>query len=317
MADAQRAPCSHRHHPACSRLLRASGVPPPSFGSSEHPFSFLPEGGRSSAASVPLRERKNQIRKCERAGPAGSRAECLPTGSWGGHPLPPALPAPGLAHCPCSRPSLGVPRGPWPPGCYAHSPGMTAHAENSVGATRSHKPANHHHSHDEVSVLSPQGTLDWGRRRAALCGVQGCCHVARGSPSRVALPQVSAASAPPSLPPPPHRALHAISSSHPCKGLLRGQRERQGGLWHGGELPSVSHPFLGSASQHPTPRSASASILSSWLAPGVCPHPAWGLSPWPQSWSHWGNGLETPSPVGEGDKQERVKGLGLVAFDGG
>lgn len=102
--------------------------------------------------------------------------------------------------------------------------------------------------------------------------------------------------------------------------------ERKEGLWHRGEMPSAYNaPFPALLLNTLKPSSALSPHFSpAWLlvpaltSPGsLLPSPSPGMEvPRKASWSSWGIGLETPSPVGEGDKQERVKGLGPVAFDG-
>lgn len=103
--------------------------------------------------------------------------------------------------------------------------------------------------------------------------------------------------------------------------------ERKGGQGHTGEMPSACNaPFPALLLNTLTPSSALSPRFSpAWLLAlalaspgGLLPSPSPGMEvPRKASWSSWGIGLETPSPVREGDKQERVKRLGPVAFDGG
>lgn len=65
-------------------------------------------------------------------------------------------------------------------------------------------------------------------------------------------------------------------------------------------------------------RLSPAWLLESVLtSPGVLPGPSPGSGSGEESLlEQLGNKAGNPQPCGEGDKQERVKGLGLVAFDG-
>lgn len=125
--------------------------------------------------------------------------------------------------------------------------------------------------------------------------------------------------------------LGALAALHRWRSLFAKDcleaSERKGGLWHRGEMPSAYNaPFPAPLLNTLKPSSALSPHFSpAWfLVPaltspgGLLPSPRPGMEvPRKASWSSWRIGLETPSPVGEGDKQERVKGLGPVAFDGG
>lgn len=104
--------------------------------------------------------------------------------------------------------------------------------------------------------------------------------------------------------------------ARPVRGGRTGTEERC-------HLPNNA-PFLALPPTTPEPGSALSPLFSCWLlepaltSPGVLlPGPSPGSGSGEESLlEQLGNKAGNPQPCGEGDKQERVKGLGLVAFDG-
>ena len=140
-------------------------------------------------------------------------------------------------------------------------------------------------------------------------------------PAHVPALYLSAAAAPP--PPPPAAPCAPSQVGTLAKDCLEArERPERSGVDRAAAHLRCSLPGL----CFPAPEASLQLCLCTILLPGFwrLPSPLLGSFSLAQvlgvgvarrvSWS-WGIGLETPSSVGEGDKQERVKGLGPGAFD--